>query len=268
METLCLKLKRVKLRNLRGRGMSKRVDITSVTEQYGAIGKKFLLEARDVEFIFYQTLCTFFDASDVAIESEGVRINGKYRNIRFDDFGKIINNFNIECNNRSFYKKESYVLSFFATNNNVVYGKIVDRDSYSYTFQPMLSKGSELRYVSPIKIERDGEMIPEYISMLPIEIYPASIKRNEKKNLFGFSAKILTKRTAEVHLKRVSKKLEKEFSVLTQIVFKSHDHKKDVLYLKDVSKSRKLHYAIVKYYMKYFGMFGVKTVIDTKIVRK
>lgn len=248
--------------------MSKRVDITSVTEQYGAIADKFLLEARDVEFIFYQTLCTFFDSSDVAIESEGVRINGKYRNIRHADFGKIISNFNIECNNRSFYKKESYVLSFFAANNNVVYGKIVDRDSYSYTFQPMLSKDSKLRYVAPIRIERDGEMIPGYISTLPIEIYPASIRRNEKKNLLSFNAKILTKRTADVHLKRVTKKLEKEFGVLAQVVFKNYDFKKDTLYLKDVSKNRKLHYAIVKYYMKYFGMFGVKTVIDTKIVRK
>jgi len=248
--------------------MSRRVDITGVTEQYGAIAKKFLLEARDVEFIFYQTLCAFFDASDVTIESEGVRINGKYRNIRFDDFGKIINNFNIECNNRSFYKKESYVLGFFAANNNVVYGKIVERDSYSYTFQPMLSKDSELRYVAPIRIERDGEKIPDYISMLPIEIYPASIRRNEKRNLFSFTAKILTKRTAEVHLVRISKKLEKEFGVLTQITFKSHDHRKGILFLKDTSKNRKLHYAIIKYYMKYFGMFGVKTVIDTKIVRR
>jgi len=248
--------------------MSKRVDITSVTEQYGAIAEKFLLEARDVEFIFYQILCTFFDSSDVAIESEGVRINGKYRNIRFNDFNRIINDFNIECNNRSYYKKEAYILSLLAANNNVLYGKIVDKDSYSYTFQPMLSKESELRYVSPIKIERNGEHIPDYISTLPIEIYPASIRRNAKKNLFGFSAKILTKRTLKVHLGRIEKRLKKDFNVVVQINVKNYDHKNGVLYLKDVSKTKKLHYAIIKYYMKYFTMFGIATKIDTNIIRK
>jgi len=248
--------------------MGKKVDINSVTEQYASIAEKFILDARDVEFLFLKTLCDFFGTSDVAIESEGVRIDGKYRNIRFADFGKIINKLETECNNRSFSKKEAYILSFFAANRNVVFGKIVSSDSYSYTLKVMLSKDSMLRYTEPIRIERNGESIPDFISVIPIEILPLTIGRNPEKNIFNFKAKILTSKTIEVHLARITKNLEKNFKASVRIELKYYDRQRGIIYLKDVGDERVLHFAIVKYYMRYFGMFGVKTIIDTEIKRK
>jgi len=248
--------------------MGKKVDIKSVTEQYASIAEKFILDARDVEFLFLKTLCDFFSTSDVAIESEGVRIDGKYRNIRFADFGKIINKLEIECNNRSFFKKEAYILSFLAANGNVVFGKIVASDSYSYTFKVMLSKNSVLRYVEPIIVERNGESIPDFISIIPIEVLPLTIGKIPEKHTFSFKAKILTPKTIEAHLLRIVKNLEKNFKASVRIKLKYYNQQKGIIYLKDEGDEKMLHFAIIKYYMRYFGMFGVKTIIDTEIKRK
>jgi hypothetical protein len=243
---------------------ARQVKVSQVTDKYEELGEKYSLDPRDIKLLFLQALSDFFKTDNIEIYGDGIIVDEKYRNIKYQDFGKIISNFNVLCNERSFLKIETYVESLLAREDYIIYAKVVERNDYKYVLQPMLSRNSTLRYVAPITIERQGEKIPENISILPIQIQSRSRKRNDN-NTLSYSAKLFSAGLAKVHLAMVLKKLEEKYRVVVALEVKTYMNGR--VYIVNRGKNKKLSYKIVSYVVNYFKNFSVVACIKTKIDR-
>jgi hypothetical protein len=242
----------------------RQVKISQVTDKYEELGEKYSLDPRDIKLLFLQALSSFFKTDNIEIYSDGLIVDGTYRNIKYENFGKVISIFNILCNERSFQKIETYVESLLAKEDYIIYASVIERDDYKYVLQPMLSRKNKLVYIAPITIEREGEKIPDTISILPIQIQSSSRKRNENNTLF-YTAKLFSSGLAKVHLSRVLKNLEEKYKVLVFLEVKTF--KNGRVYIINRGENKKLSYKIISYVVNYFKNFNVIACIKTKIDR-
>lgn len=239
-----------------------RVRLNELDAYYKEISKKYGLDFKDVKLIFVEALICFFRTEDVFLFSEGVLVRGKYLNVKGKDFDKIIDIFNMLCIERTRVKLKHYLTIFFAERGRIVYARIEERSDYHYTVRLMHSKETPLRYVAPIKIERNGERFPENMKMVPVEVFPG--KYQMEKNLFRFEVQLFSKKLAGFHLKLLEKKLYERYSISVKLEIALYAASVKLLRIKNRTGIH-LNGAIVTYIVNYFSTFGVK--VDIRHVR-
>lgn len=236
--------------------MLQRIRVNQVTERFSDIGKKYDLDPRDAKLLFIEALTEFYGTNNIMLFGEGIKVNERYRNIRYKDFEKIIKIYNGLCQDRSYYKLSNFVSTVLDKNDHIVYSKVLERGDYHYTLQPMLSKDTPLRYMTPIQIERTGIDIPEKITILPIEIYPSSKRYLKNSNKIAYNARLFSEKLASHHLEKLTKRMKEKFKVHVNLEVKGL--KGDKLFIVNRAKDKNLNTAIVRHIVNYFKNFKVQ----------
>jgi hypothetical protein len=246
-----------------------RLRLNELTNNYAEIAKKYALEYRDVEMLFVEALIYFFGTEDVFIVSEGVEVKGKYRNIKFKDFKAIASLFNDLCVARAKVKVKIFLTVFFAERQRIVYAKVIDRSDYSYTLRLMISKDTPLRYVDDLVVEREGEKIPDWMQLLPVEVFPSTLySESDEDNKFKCKVAFFNERLAEYHLNKLLAKLRDKFNIHLDIQIKMYYRKDRILHMKNVGQNKELDFSIVRQIKNYFNEFNVTIALKTKIRQK
>lgn len=226
------------------------VDLQKVRDVYEALAQKYDLTLVEVEMYFLETLIEFFKTSDLYLTGSGLMVEGKYRNVKKEDFKRIKDNFMFKCNAVSKKKSVQLLKTTLASNNRVMYGKIIEDRGYSYLIQPMKSKTEEYSAICAVDIPKKGFTVPEFITILPIWVNIRTIRVDENK--IKFMAKLFTHETLSLHLERVLENMRKNGVVLD---IKVQFVKDDLLILinkSSIEPTKKM----INQVLNYFRQFG------------
>ena len=153
---------------------------------------------------------------------------------------------------------KSYLTVFFAERGRIVYAKVEERGDYHYTLRLMLSKETPLRYVAPIRIERNGEKFPESLQMVPVEVLPSMFEI--RNNMFWYKVHLFSKRLAKFHLNILQKKLFEKYHIMVRLEAGGYSSSGRFLQIKNRT-GVKLNPMIITYVANYFKTFGVTAAI-------
>jgi hypothetical protein len=239
--------------------MSLRIRVNQVVDRFSDVAKKYDLDPRDAKLLFIEALAEFYGTNNIILYGEGIKVNDRYRNIRYKDFEKIIKTYNLLCQDRSYYKISNFVSTVLFKNEHIIYSKVIERGDYHYVLQPMLSKDTPLRYIEPIKIERIGIDIPEKIAILPIEIYPSSKRHLKNSNKVAYNAMLFSRKLASHHLDKLTDRMKERFKVHVDLEVKGLKGNK--LFIQNRAKEKNLSPDIIRHIVNYFRNFKVHACI-------
>ena len=244
-------------------GEKTQVDIFSLIETSG-VCEHFGISKKDAIRELKLLIAEHFGTADIRFGSNHFYIDGKYRSLRSRDAKKIEREFYAALIRLYSKNIKEFILNTLIANDDVLYCELAFETQKSYYLRPFINKDTPLQFLL-VKVSKDVPVtVPQGITRFPVDVIRSSRRVvKQKPNLFHAYGRILTPKTAAIHLRYIEDALLEKFNARHSFRFAGLNiNKKKGKAMVFIATDDYVRMPVIRYVKRYFGSFGVGVVFD------